>query len=212
MKNLNDIKKRFDDWCDTMKLFVKSIRMSDEMKCEMFIQAKEQSEEFLTKNRLNVPFHARLEKFEIIKFITQRKSQRRPFGLAATYDIDSCMMGTIQISIMSHLIGDANKNIHNFLHEYSHAIYEEGMLNYNTINEILKLRKYHNIYFANRYDDYDKEQFCDFFSLFLRDEISSFSAEETENINDICNEIITQFTSLYWKKRDLQMKYIKQKN
>ena len=202
MKNLNDIKNRLIGWHDTMKLFAKSIRMSNEMKYEMFIQAKEQSEKFLARKRLNVPFHARLEKFEIIEFITPRKSLQRPFQRAAEYGRDSCMMGTIEIFIMSHLIGNANKNVHNFLHEYSHAIYEEGMCKSNTMNEILKLRKYHNIYFANRYDDSDKEQFCDFFSLFLRDEISSFSTEDVDNINDICNKIVTQFTSSYWKKHE----------
>ena len=206
MKNLNDIKKRLIDWHDTINLFVKSIRMSDEMKTEKLIQAKKQSEDFLAKKGLTTPFDTNLEQFEMTEFLTLR----RPFRVAATYDKKSCMMGTIKISIMFHLIGDVNKNIYYILHEYSHAIYEEGMRdkgNMDLWSEIMKLQKYCRNHFADRYDYSDKEAFCDVFPLFIMDEITfHFNAKDIDNINNICNDIVTQFSSLYQKNHEVLMK------
>lgn len=196
-KNIIDLKNFPLEWYDTIKIFVETKFISNQEKNDIFIHAKKQSENILMKNGLIIPFIVYLEDFNIREDIF--------FRTLATYHKNSSINGMIKISIKSHLLSNnVNIIVHNILHEYSHAIYEEGFLiNPGLGFEILNLKKYYTrINYKSSQDDFivsdielEKEQFCEFFSLFLTEKL--YFEEEKENIKIICSNIIKKYNSIH---------------
>lgn len=191
-KNIKDLKNHPGDWYDTIKKYIRTKFMSKQEKDEIFFHAKTQSEDILIKNGLLIP-KVYLEDLNLKEDIW--------FRTAATYHIDSSINGIIKISIKSHLLwNNVDRIIHNILHEYSHAIYEEGFkINPDLGLKILNLRKYYTqINFKLSYDYFflrdaaiEKEQFCEFFSLFLTEKL--YFEEEKKETKIICSKIIKKF-------------------
>ncbi|MEA2033229.1 MAG: hypothetical protein U9N41_06565 [Euryarchaeota archaeon] len=193
LENINDFLKNPRDWLTTIKFYITSIFVSQKEKNNVLIQAKNQSEAILTKNGLNIPFKVDLDDTEDIYFRT-----------VAMYDMGSSETGMVKIFIKSHLIGkDIDRVVFCILHEYSHAIYEEGFTrNFELGLEILKLREYVNpnlqqkregIVFDLNEHEYEKEHFCDWFAFYLMDKIKTRDCESEEKIKKICENIIRKY-------------------
>jgi len=188
LENIKDCLKTGRDWLTTIKIYIISKFMPQKEKNEILIQAKNQAEDILTKNGLNIPFKVYLEDTKDIKFRT-----------IAMYDKGSSERGMVKIFIKSHLIGkDIDGVVRCILHEYSHGIYEEGFTRNCELGlEILKLMEYINphlpqereeiIFDSNHYHS-EKENFCDWFASYLMNRNS-----ENKEIEKICENIIQKY-------------------
>ena len=118
------------------------------------------------------------------------------FRTIATYHRFSLEKGMIKISIKSHLIGkDINRIAQAILHEFSHSIYEFGFSKEFAIGlEITKLKNHFSNFNVELPQDefifgidYDKEKFCDGFSLYL---MNKTIFTENKELDKICKNII----------------------
>ena len=159
--------------------------MSNEEKNYILNEAKNIVATILHENGLNLPYIVYLDFERDIYFRT-----------IATYHRFSLEEGMIKISIKSDLIGkDVNRIVQAILHEFSHAIYEFGFSKEFVIAcEIAKLKKHFlNLNVELPQDefifdiDYDKEKFCDGFSLYL---MNKTIFNENKELDKICKNII----------------------
>ena len=161
-------------------------------KKDILIQAENKARYILKDKGLIVPFKVYLEdKKDIL------------LAVPATYKSGSSAKGNIEIFIKSYLIGKKiDRILESILHEYSHAIYEEGyLINPNLGYEITKLlSKYINLskngqeaFHIPTLKDYEleKEYFCAWFASYLMDVIPF--GENKDKIEDICRKIIQNF-------------------
>lgn len=168
IENIKDLKKNPMAWWITFKIYIITKFMSAEEKNEILIKAKNQSEIILINRGLNISFNVCLETEKDLYFRT-----------VAMYQIGSSKKGVIKIYIKSHLIGnEINRIVQFILHEVAHAVYEEGFTRDLTIGrEILRQKKfYSNLNLELPQDNsifnmhYDKEKFCEWFSICLMNE------------------------------------------
>lgn len=189
LENIKDLLENPRDWPSTIKFYIISKFMPQKEKNAILIQAKNQAEDILTKNGLNIPFKVDLEDTkDDIKFRT-----------IACYERGSSERGIVKIYIKSYLIGkDIDRVVHCILHEYSHGIYEEGFTTNSKLGlEISKLMEYTNphlpqereeIIFDSDHYHSEKEKFCDWFASYLMNRNS-----ENKEIENICENIIQKY-------------------
>lgn len=185
LENIKDLRKNPRAWLTSSRIYIRSIFMSNEEKNYILNKAKNIAETILHENGLNLPYIVYLDFERDIYFRT-----------VATYHCFSLEKGIIKISIKSHLIGkDVNRIVQAILHEFSHAIYEFGLSKEFAIGDEIANLKNHfiNLSVELAQDefiygiDYDKEKFCDGFSLYLMDKMIF---NENKELDKICKNII----------------------
>jgi len=185
--NVRDFLKNPRAWLTATKLYVMTKFMSQKEKNNILIQAKDRAEAILAKNGLNVPFKVYLEDEIDIYFRT-----------LAMYEIQSSEKGVVKIFVKSHLIGkDIDMVVHNILHEYSHAIFEEGFsTNLELGFEIVKLKTHIIPHSPEKREKirlkYEKEYFCDCFASYLLNK-----EQYHEETAKICENIIQMYVQIH---------------
>lgn len=178
------------DWLTTIKFYLISKFISQKQKRNMLSQAKNQAEVILKDNGLIVPFEVYLEDKKDLFFRT-----------AAMYQLGSSEKGLVKIFIKSHLIGrDIDRLVLFILHEYSHAIYDEGfMWDLNLSSDILKViellrgNKYVPFYRINVDDE--KENFCEIFAYYLFNRKKDFKFKD--EFEELCKSIIQKYNQIH---------------
>lgn len=201
--NIKDRLKKGRDWLTVIKFYIITKFMSQEEKNNVLIQAKNQAEDILRKNRLNIPFKEYLKNRKDLKRYAKNNKYTNNIGFRteALYEKGSAEKGMVKIFINSDLIGkDIDRVVFNILHEHSHGIYEEGFTR-NFGLEILKLIDYVNPSLQRKregivsdFNEHEhKEYFCDWFASYLKDEKKIIDNENKEKIKKICENIIRKY-------------------
>lgn len=190
LKNINSFKKYPKNWLLTISMCIRTKFMSKQEKTDLLIQAETQSKAILIEKGLMIPFRIFLENFNI--------KEDSSFLTVAKYRDNSQYNGSIRISIKSHLLGaNVDVIIHTILHEYSHAIFEKGLSNFNLFSEIISIKKYYTLFSYSGSQDYfgiEEEQFCEFFPFYLTNKLNiNFHKEQIEEIDVACEKIIKKY-------------------
>ncbi len=117
------------------------------------------------------------------------------------YQLESSEKGVVKIFIKSHLIGkNIDRLVLNILHEYCHAIYEDGfMWDLNLGTDILKLQellrgdKYVPFYRINV--DEEKEIFCEIFAYYLFNRNNDFKFKD--GFEETCKSVIQKYNQIH---------------
>lgn len=168
----------------------KTKRMSPQEKMDILIKAKTKSKSILIKNGLITPF-------DIIP--EGRKKTDSSFRTIGKYR--GFYNGKIIIVIKCHLLwNNLDVIIDTILHEYSHYIYDRILFSHDAFKLVILLEKY---FTKLPYDlvqdellhesEKKQEQFCDFFSLYLTEQLNHYlnlNFEEMGEIENCCTKII----------------------
>lgn len=194
-QNIKAFKNSSNFWENGIKPFIDSQCMTQTEKEEIVKNAKIEFDSILAKNNLKLPYYV-----EIFPFDAQNEYY---FTTEARYVCESVFFGQILIELNSTRIrNNVGIILFQFLHEYSHGIYEVGMharFGFNT--EIEKLKKYSCLVpypteVVNDDGGLEKDQFCELFPYYLMKivEIDILTRKLTEKerieIDMVCDEIL----------------------
>ncbi|MFA4957104.1 MAG: hypothetical protein WC556_09070 [Candidatus Methanoperedens sp.] len=188
--NIKDFKEHPKFWLEDIPIYFRSIFISRKNKIETLNQARIISETFLKKKGLSNPFKLYLDNGGDIYWRTK-----------AWYQPGSSKKGIVEIHIrFKFMTENVLCIVHNILHEYSHAIYEEGsefQLGFEInklIHFILPQRTNENI-FDDTYYEFQKEYFCDWFAQYLMNGI--IESQNKVITEKTCKNILQKYNYLH---------------
>jgi len=128
-ENIKDFYQHPSEWFFTLRTFFQTLQMPYNQRLQVLQEAESHSREILSKERLDFPFKVQLDrKIDPI------------LRTASIYSRNSAMMGLIDIKIKSYILGnDVNLITSHIIHEYAHAIYEEALFEFESIDEWRRL-------------------------------------------------------------------------